>query len=768
MARGSKAMITQRNTRHALRTIRLILIVAAAWLGLALWPGAVSAHEYTPEPDRVVAAPTAPGETHTLFFPLLGHQPLPTSFTLIEQARERGEIDDETALVYQVFATFGDERLPIRFRGDDSGVIDSDAVSEATLRFADLSPTTRETLVPFLIPPVYAGSWYDLRMNAQIGASQVMTGPVEFITERCQEVADDLLIPLETDHFVVWFPPNDSQFFQRALQISANLENRIYPILTDLFIEPKKDTGLGCNPSDGRHDVFMVYDPIPDYDNVLAMVSLYPGQDCKAAATYMQVLQQGDSEVAIMAHEFMHMIQRSYNPAVECFDPWWKESTANWAIDYFEAIDPAADSQAEHGYAEAYLESTHRQLVDVGEGDDIREYGAYLWPFYLSHYTGSYRPQLIAEIYAATEVAGKGNLYKVIDDLVDGGWETRWPEFAAFNPNLAPKNLYEQWDQLQVRWQSGTKFGSWNNMTQDDDLYYVWYLANGHENAPYFIGDLGIYYEEFAMGDDVRLVAVANPFVGMPFMRLQALIKRPGKDWEGPVDWSGSKWTVVCQDDPAQKLERMILIYSNSNWQRLTESTGAPSALRVVTSDLPCAGGWRGTSHWQVDGQSSNGLSQVNYTIWGEATPTFTLKRRTLVGDTLGFEFEATSGNATWMTTFTAVDFQTGNTTSCTRIGGGAISGGLGGLLITEDLSGDDMNRQFDGAGLVAAPDRCPVFTTWTHIPWLTTDIEHTGMLPWPATATVGRLRGSDTFAESDEDSSSTTTSSWDLRTLSP
>lgn len=156
----------------------------------------------------------------------------------------------------------------------------------------------------------------------------------------------------------------------------------------------------------------MVYDPIPDYDNVLAMVSLYPGQDCKAAATYMQVLQQGDSEVAIMAHEFMHMIQRSYNPAVECFDPWWKESTANWAIDYFEAIDPAADSQAEHGYAEAYLESTHRQLVDVGEGDDIREYGAYLWPFYLSHYTGSYRPQLIAEIYAATEVAGKGNLYK--------------------------------------------------------------------------------------------------------------------------------------------------------------------------------------------------------------------------------------------------------------------------------------------------------------------------------------------------------------------
>ena len=51
-------------------------------------------------------------------------------------------------------------------------MIDSDAVSEATLRFADLSPTTREILVPFLIPPVYAGSWYDLRMNGQIAAAQ--------------------------------------------------------------------------------------------------------------------------------------------------------------------------------------------------------------------------------------------------------------------------------------------------------------------------------------------------------------------------------------------------------------------------------------------------------------------------------------------------------------------------------------------------------------------------------------------------------------------
>lgn len=739
---------------------RLWLMVLAALAGLWLWPGAARAHEE--EAGRQASVPGVVFQR--TFLPLVNREKLPTSVTLIEQAQGRGEIDGETALIYRVFAAFADPRLPWRFRGDDSGVIDSDAVADATQTFDALSPLARETLVPFLIPPVYAGSWYDLRMNGARAGKQA-AAPVNFIDDRCQEVADDLLIPLESDHFVVWFPPSDNQFFARAQQISADLEGRIHPILTSLLRQPLNDKGLGCNPKDDRLDVYLVYDPLPDHESTIALVSVYPGKGCKAAPTYMLSLQANPSEVSVMAHEFMHMIQYAYNPAAGCFDSWWMEATANWAIDYFEHIDSAPDAQMEHGYAISYLESEHYSLVDVGDDADIREYGAYLWPFYLSHYTGSYHPQLIADIFAATEVAGNGNLYKVIDDRIAGGWEARWPEFAALNLNLAPKNLYEQWDQLRVRWRSRTKFGLTTDMTQDDDLYYVWFLAGGHMTAPYYIGDLGIYSEEFVFGADVRLAAFANPYVGMPFMRLQALIKRPGQNWEGPVDWSADKWTVVCQDDPAQKLERVILIYSNSNWQRLTGSTAAPSALRVVTSDLPCAG-WRGSSNWQVNGHSWNDQGDTSYEISGQATPTFTLKRRILAGDTIGFEFQPTAGDGAWSTAFSALDYQTGSTASCTRSGGGSLSPALGTLLITEDLSGATMNRQFFGSGLVPAPDRCEVFTTWTYIPWLETDIRDLGLKPWPATATVGRLRGSDAITESGDSSSNTTTSTWDLTPL--
>jgi hypothetical protein len=36
----------------------------------------------------------------------------PTSFDKIEEARAAGTIDDETALLYEIFAVFGDPRLP--------------------------------------------------------------------------------------------------------------------------------------------------------------------------------------------------------------------------------------------------------------------------------------------------------------------------------------------------------------------------------------------------------------------------------------------------------------------------------------------------------------------------------------------------------------------------------------------------------------------------------------------------------------------------------
>lgn len=735
-------------TPVALR-LHLAWVAWAIGCGLLLWPATASAHA-----GRTDAAVSSPS---TVFLPMISRQRLPPTTDLIERARERGEINAETALIYKVFAVFGDTRLPSRLRGDDRGVMDSNAVAEATQRFETLTPATRQILVPFLIPPVYVGSWYDRRIHgAQTMAAAAQ--PTDHIGDRCNEVAQNLLIPLETDHFVVWFPPNDTGFWQRAQRISADLETRIYPILTDLLRAPLSDAGLGCNPSDGRLDVYMVYDPLPGYESTLAMVSTYPGKGCKAAPTYMQVLKQGSSETNTVAHEFMHMIQFAYNPAADCYDSWWMESTANWAIDYFERMDGQPDAQTEQAYAKSYLESAWRWLIDT---TGIREYGAYLWPFYLSHYTGSYHPELIAQIMAATENAANGDLYQVINDRIAGGWEQRWPEFALLNLNLPPNNRYAAWDNFQQRWMTDWRMTD-SRVALLNDPYWVYYLDGRSAGDPLALPDLGIFYEEIAIADDVRMWALANTFNNMPSMRVQALLYRNGQGWQGPEDWSQRKWSLFCQDNPAERVQSVLVIISNSNWQRRTSRIAPNGDLRVVSSDLPCAG-WRGTSSWQMVGQSVNALGQTDYTLRGEAAPTFTLARRTLTGDQVSLEFQATAGSATWLTTVTAVDFQTGQTTSCTRTGGGALIPSLSSLLITEDLSGATMRRQFFGAGLIPAPERCPVFTTWTHIPWLTTDIQNTAPRPWPASAPHGRLQGSDTFTQSSDGATSTTTSAWNL-----
>jgi hypothetical protein len=248
------------------------------------------------------------------------------------------------------------------------------------------------------------------------------------------------------------------------------------------------------------------------------------------------------------------------------------------------------------------------------------------------------------------------------------------------------------------------------------------------------------------------------------------MIKRAGQDWQGPEEWSGRKWTVVCADDPAGRVEEIILILSNSNWQRLTNSSLATGPVRMIASDLSCIG-WQGAANWQIEGESSSPDVVVNYTIRGEAAPTFTLSKLSLAGDLLQLEYQPTAGNATWTTTFTARNVQSGQTTSCTRTGEQALMPDLGSLLIVEDLrdnlDGDEFafSRKFFASGLVPAPDRCPGLDAWTQIPWLTTDLKQTGLKPWLGIV-GGRLRGSDTFAEGDEDSSSTTTSAWDLRTM--
>src|SRR5262245_33636294 len=78
------------------------------------------------------AEPTTPG--------------IESSLDLIEKARANGELDEESALLFQVYAVFRDPRLPEVYRGDDAELGNTHALSEAADRFDSFSEETQEIL----------------------------------------------------------------------------------------------------------------------------------------------------------------------------------------------------------------------------------------------------------------------------------------------------------------------------------------------------------------------------------------------------------------------------------------------------------------------------------------------------------------------------------------------------------------------------------------------------------------------------------------------
>lgn len=75
-----------------------------------------------------------------------------TSLELIAEARERGEIDDDTAVLYGVLAVKDSSKLPFRYRGDRPIRDGTLTIREAKRRYPTLRPDIREALKPYLFP----------------------------------------------------------------------------------------------------------------------------------------------------------------------------------------------------------------------------------------------------------------------------------------------------------------------------------------------------------------------------------------------------------------------------------------------------------------------------------------------------------------------------------------------------------------------------------------------------------------------------------------
>jgi hypothetical protein len=126
------------------------------------------------------------------------------------------------------------------------------------------------------------------------------------------------------------------------------------------------------------------------------------------------------------AHEFFHAVQFAYNTNA---GSWFMENCSTWMEDVL--WDSINDNYA---YLAEFMNNTHLTLTTANGGF---EYGAFLWPTYLSERFGI---DFIKTIWEWTIPA---NAYMAVNQVLDEygtGMENAYPEFATWNFLTSTRN----------------------------------------------------------------------------------------------------------------------------------------------------------------------------------------------------------------------------------------------------------------------------------------------------------------------------------------
>jgi hypothetical protein len=557
-----------------------------------------------------------------------------SSAELIQQGLANGDIDEETALIYKVYATFEDRRLPEAFRGDDTLIKEGNVMREVTEKFQGLSVEAQTVLQPFRIPPANEGSWWFLRESEDDSQASSVCG----IETNRWNFLEFPSLGRSGRMVRVWWPKGKANWSMAYGGIQKAVQ-KIWPDLTLVMgnggppREPLSDGAESCNGDGDAFDIYIVR------ESGLAECVPYG-----SGTTPAYILWPALGSPEFLAHELMHAIQFTYpEPLGGRFGEWhwWLEATAMWAIDYIYGNS----FQAEHESAPSFLNRPELPLETVEGRAGGREYGAYLWPFYLTRKFGN--PFLIPETWERSP--GASSLDAIAAVLPEGhSPQSLWPEFARFNWNLSAMptganssqiSPYTSWDDLQY---GARPQGVYNvRLTGLPEQIY---------ELPARVPPRAAFYYYFEFKDlNVRSVAFFNPFtepgsVGSGTPTIQALVKIEGEDWE-VQNWTGNTVTTFCRDMRSERLEELVVIISNSAWGASAPDLNPAQPARLMANNLGC---WRWTGTFSGTKVQNNELF-TEHESW-TATATFERIQSSPVQE----EYALIGGSGNWQKLFSA------------------------------------------------------------------------------------------------------------------
>ena len=600
--------------RKALAFVIVVAVMLSVAGGTAYSLPAAEAASAIP----AAGSPAFPGDaaSHHTFLPLLGVAPRrPSSEELIEQALADGEIDEETALVYKVYAAFADDRLPDLYRGDDSRVRDSAVMRRAVEGFEALSPEAQAILRPFLLPPSAPGSWLELRESGHTKSSGDDRPDLDGEAAPGQQAIQWGKVVAVEGKVKVWYQERHSDTdLINALWLSDRIELDIYPKLQGLMQRPLlSDAAYPHHGDDGALDIYLVH-------NLGAMGQTISYGSCARVPSFVQIDTTKGGQQYTLAHEMMHVHQFLFNFCGKDTD-WLGEATAVWAEDH---VYPGG--QSEHEFADNYFWDTERPLE---QGGLDRQYGAYVFFFFLTRALGD--PGLIATIWQDGE---SRDSLEAVNTAIPGGFASAWSDFAIRNWNEPPEDSYRRWDALTKKAQVTEATSVLRPGKLEIDLsggiehlaieYYRFYFPADNARMVYFFNGLNYELSEEEIDETVDAIQIrdgSRVYDWSPVTdesqegaEVQALFKIEGDQQWRVEDWTEKPVVSFCRDSTAERIEDLVIVFSNHKHEP-RDNRAEPQELNPIlyASNIGCWK-WEGESEFVGDIEA-DGEVHGEYTV---------------------------------------------------------------------------------------------------------------------------------------------------------
>ena len=523
----------------------------------------------------------------------------PTTLDNIRSAEQAGTVSHATAWLYRVERVLNPAALPSTLKGADQPSLWSrltgagrnvrqaataqvhqavTALGQATRHWSEIPAELRAKFQPYRARPSDPTSfWY----NQFIAPS---SAHVPGLGAPNDAAATFLSVDVAHTPIRLWYLKSrsaDAALTQRLAGEIDSSEMWTKEQAVMLNHTPCSDASLPDNGGNGRLDVYLVPPgrgvarpdsggddkqkmPAATADYEIDGLTIPQDTDGTCPSRDFMMLntdQEWDSLRTTMAHELFHTFQDSFVQTEEAY--WWDEASAVWAEDMVYPTDDGEQNQLESGNWSNYDGAVGP--LDLFDDNGLAQYGAYIWPFYLTHRPGG-DPRLIGQFYQA------GTSKDPIEVFHDTpGWNDRFKEFALWNWNKAPVEMYRDHGQpikalAQIAQPFSSKSLSLDNNSDKVKVSLaassmIYYELQAVDDGPGFVRTLRFDLAEVTAGDGAGV---------------QAILTTPnGKRVE---DWSSLPSKTFCRDQPANRVTNVVLLVTNSTIKTQTHLKGKITA----------------------------------------------------------------------------------------------------------------------------------------------------------------------------------------------